>query len=100
MIVFTRLGGLITTAPLISTYPIPMQIKTWFYCYITFIMFPLVLAKAGFPIPTSIPALTMILLKEFVIGYIVGFVANVIFISVEIAADWFLCKWGLQPHRL
>ncbi len=99
VVVLTRLSGLMTTAPLISTYPIPMQIKTWLMAMVAFIMFPIVLAKAGFQMPTSIPELSIILLKEFMIGYIIGFVANVVFIGVEIAADLISMQMGLTASQ-
>lgn len=99
IIVFTRLGGLMVTAPLISTYPVPPQIKTWLVAMVAFIMFPIVLAKTGFQMPTTIPELAIILLKEFMIGYITGFVANVVFIAVEIAADLLSMQMGLTAAQ-
>lgn len=99
VVVFTRLSGMITTIPLISTYQIPIQIKVWFMAVMAFIMFPIVLAKTGFPIPTSMPELTIILMKEFIIGYVVGFVANVIYIGVSIAADLISMQMGLTAAQ-
>lgn len=99
VIVFTRLGGMISTAPLISAYPVPLQIKVWFMAAVTFIMFPIVLAKTGFQMPTNMPELTLILLKEFLIGYITGFIANVVFIAVEISADLISMQIGLTAAQ-
>lgn len=99
IVVFARLGGLMTTVPLISTYPIPVQVKTWFMASIAFIMFPLVMAKTGFQAPTNIPELAMILLKEFIIGYITGFIANVVFIGVEICANLISMQMGLTAAQ-
>lgn len=99
IVVFTRLSGMMTTAPLISTYPIPMQVKVWFMAAVAFILFPMVLAKAGFQTPTNIPELTIILIKEFMIGYIIGFVANIVFIGVEVAADLVSMQMGLTAAQ-
>lgn len=55
IIIFTRLSGMMTSAPLLSTYPIPIQIRAWFMALVAFIMLPLVMAQTGFPTPTSIP---------------------------------------------
>lgn len=99
IVIFTRLSGMMTSAPLLSTYPIPIQVKTWFMALIAFIMFPIVIVQTGFPAPTSIPELTVILLKEFIIGYITGFVANVVFIGVEIAADLVSMQMGLTAAQ-
>lgn len=99
VIVFTRLSGLMTSAPLISKYPIPMQVKIWFMALVAFIMFPVVLVKTGFQMPTSMPELTLILIKEFMVGYIAGFVANVVFIGVEISADLISMQMGLTAAQ-
>ena len=99
VVVFTRLSGMMMTAPLISTYPIPMQIKVWFMAAVAFILFPVVLAQHGFQIPTNIPALTLILIKEFIIGYIIGFIADIVFIGVEIAADLISMQMGLTAAQ-
>ncbi|MDD3436554.1 MAG: flagellar biosynthetic protein FliR [Candidatus Gastranaerophilales bacterium] len=99
VIVFTRLTGLMMSAPLISKYPIPFQIKAWFVTMISFIIFPIVLANVNFAMPTTIPELTLILIREFMIGYIVGFVANIIFIAVEISAELVSMQMGLTAAQ-
>jgi len=99
IVVFTRLGGLMTSAPLFSTYPIPGQVKAWLVATISLIIFPMVLAKGGFAMPTSMPELTVILLKEFSIGYIIGFVSNVLFIAVEMAANLISMQMALSAAQ-
>lgn len=99
IVVLTRLSGMMTSAPLLGTYPIPIQIKTWFMASIALIMFPIVAANSGFSLPTSIPELSIILIKEYLIGYIIGFVANVIFIGVQIAADLVSMEMGLTAAQ-
>lgn len=87
------------SAPLLSKYPIPYQLKVWFIAMISFIMFPMVLAQINFAIPTNIPELSVILIKEFMIGYIVGFVSNIIFVGVEISADLLSMQMGLTAAQ-
>lgn len=99
VVVFTRLSGLMMSAPLISTYPIPLQVKVWFMATISFIIFPIVLAKSGFQMPTNMPELTVILLKEFLIGYLTGFIANIVFISVEVSANLVSMQMGLTASQ-
>lgn len=99
IVVFTRLGGLMTSAPLFSTYPIPAQIKTWLVASIAFIMFPIVMASSGFQLPTSMPELMVILLKEFMIGYIIGFISNIVFIGVEMASEMLSIQMGLSAAQ-
>lgn len=99
IVILTRLSGMITRAPLISSYPIPNQIKIWFMASFALILFPIVSAQSGFQLPTSIPELVVILIREFMIGYITGFVASVIFIAMEIAADLISMQIGLTAAQ-
>jgi len=62
-------------------------------------MLPMVMAKINFVMPTNIPELSIILIKEFMIGYIAGFVANIVFISVEISADLISMQMGLTAAQ-
>lgn len=99
VVVLTRLSGFMSSAPMLSVYPIPVQVKAWFMATVSFIFFPLVLAKVGFQLPTNAPELIFILIKEFIVGYLVGFIANVVFIGVEIAADLLSMQMGLTAAQ-
>lgn len=99
MAILTRLSGLFATAPLISTYPIPMQAKAWLAALIAFILFPIVQYNTTFVVPNSVPALTMILLKEYAIGYAIGFCANLLFIGIELGVNTFTIQMGLSADQ-
>lgn len=96
MAVFTRISGLLTSAPLFSTYPIPMQIKIWLVCFIAFIIYPFVQGHSQFMIPHDIAGLTVVMIKEFAIGYIIGFCANLVFMAAELGANMFSIQMGLS----
>ena len=99
MAIFTRLSGLFTSAPLFSTYPIPQQVKIWLCAVIAFILFPIVQANTQFAIPTSVPALTLILFKEFLIGFAIGFCANILFVGIELGVNTFTIQMGLSADQ-
>ncbi len=99
MAIFTRLSGLFTSAPLFSTYPIPAQIKIWLAAAIAFILFPIVQANTQFVTPNSVPALTLILFKEFLIGYVIGFCANILFVGIELGVNTFTIQMGLSADQ-
>lgn len=99
MAIFTRLSGLFTSAPMFSTYPIPTQVKVWLAAAIAFILFPIVQANTQFVVPTSVPALSLILLKEFAIGYAIGFCANILFIGIELGVNTFTVQMGLSADQ-
>ena len=99
MAIFTRMSGLFASAPLISTYPIPMQVKVWLAALIAFILFPIVQYNTAFVAPNSVPALTMILFKEYMIGYVIGFCANLLFIGIELGVNTFTIQMGLSADQ-
>ena len=99
MAVLTRISGLFASAPLFSTYPIPMQVKIWLAALIAFILFPIVQANTEFVVPNSVPALTLILVKEYFIGYAIGFCANILFVGVELGVNTFAIQMGLSADQ-
>lgn len=99
MAIFTRLSGLMRSAPLFSTYPIPVQVKVWICALIAFILFPIVQMNTSFVAPTTVPALTMILVKEFLIGFAIGFCANLLFVGIELGVNTFTVQMGLSADQ-
>jgi len=97
--IVTRIGGLFSSAPMFSTFPIPNQVKIWLSGSIAFLIFPLIQAHTSFMAPTSVPELTVILFKEFLIGYAIGFCANVLFVSIELGANMFSIQMGLSSDQ-
>ena len=96
MAIITRLSGLFASAPLFSTYPIPRQGKIWLAALIAFILFPIVQNNTNFVAPTTVPVLIVILFKEYLIGYTIGFCANIIFAGIEFGANMFAIQMGLS----
>lgn len=99
MAILTRISGLFASAPLFSTYPIPIMAKIWLAALIAFVLFPIVQYNTNFAAPTSVPALTVILFKEFLIGYVIGFCANIIFVGVELGVNMFAIQMGLSASQ-
>lgn len=94
--ILTRLSGMFVSAPLFSTFPIPQQVKIWLSASISFLIFPIIQSKIQFIAPTSVPELAVILLKEFLIGFAIGYCANVLFIAIELGANMFSIQMGLS----
>lgn len=99
MAIFTRLTGLFMAAPMFSTYPIPMQVKIWLAAAIAFILFPIVQYNTHFVVPNSVPALTVILIKEFFVGFAMGYCANILFVGVELGVNMFAIQMGLSADQ-
>ena len=99
MAIFTRLTGLFMAAPMFSTYPIPMQVKIWLAAAIAFILFPIVQYNTHFVVPNSVPALTVILIKEFFVGFAMGYCENILFVGVELGVNMFAIQMGLSADQ-
>ena len=95
VIVFTRLTGLMVSAPLFSTYPIPTNVKVLLCATIAFIMYPLVVQSSGIVIPKDMLMLTIFLVKEFFIGFLIGFISKFIFSAVQIAGQTIGIQMGI-----
>lgn len=100
MVVVTRLSGLMATAPLFSTYPIPPQVKAWLVALIAFIMYPLVSANASFVVPVSMPEMTLFLVKEFLVGALIGYLANLMFAAIQMAGQVLSQQVGLAMSNM
>ncbi len=99
MAIFTRLSGLFASAPLFSTYPIPTQVKVWLAALVAFVLFPIIQLNTNFATPTSVPALTLVLFKEYIIGYAIGFCANILFVGIELGVNTFTIQMGLSADQ-
>lgn len=97
--VMTRVSAMFMSAPVFSTFPITPQVKIWLCASISFLIFPFILAQGGFVMPTTIPELFIILLKEFAIGYTIGFCANLVFIALDMAANLISIQMALSASQ-
>lgn len=100
IIVFTRIAGMISSAPLFSTYPIPTQAKVWLCAVVAFIMYPVVLKTSGLHAPTNMIEMTLFLVKEFFIGFLIGFIAKFIFTAVQIGGQTLGIQMGVAMGQV
>lgn len=88
VLVMTRLSGMMITAPLYSTYPIPTSIKAMLIALVAFITYPLIAKICPIEhMPTDLLALGIMAFKEIVVGSIIGFCINLIFIAIQISGQ-------------
>jgi flagellar biosynthetic protein FliR len=95
ILVFTRFAGMLATAPLISTFPIPMQIKAGLAVLSAFIVYPIVAQKINFAAPHDLFSLSILLFKEMAVGLLIGFTVSLIFTAVEIGGQILSIQMGL-----
>lgn len=96
MLVLTRITGLMISAPFFSTIQAPVMTKVWFSAIIAFIFFPLVQASKSFILPHNMPEFIILMIIEFAIGYLIGFVANLLIEGARMSGSILSIQMGLS----
>ncbi len=84
MIAGSRVTGLLVVAPFLGSAAVPTRIKIGLAFLLTLFLAPLVPAA---PAALSAPALAVLLLGEFAIGFLLGFTLQLIFEAGQIAGQ-------------
>ena len=84
LLVFARVGGLMSAAPLLGNHAIPRTVKVGLTLVFSLALVPLVSPGAG-PIPTGLPLLIFCVLKDGLFGLALGYMARILFAAVEMA---------------
>lgn len=100
ILIFTRISGMIFSMPLVSTYPIPQQIKIWLCALVAFLLFPMVATHTNFVVPQSMPEMILFMFREFSIGYIIGFCATFLFAAVQIGGEFISIQIGVSMSQV
>lgn len=95
ILVLTRLSGMLMTAPLFSTFPIPMQVKGGIAVLCAFIMYPFVLQISDISMPNDLIMLSGLVFKELLVGFLIGFCASLIFTGIQIGGQILSIQMGL-----
>jgi len=96
MLVFTRIAGMIQSAPFFSTIQAPTMTKVWFSATVAFILYPIVFASKNYIMPHNMAEFMILIAFEFLIGYLIGFVANLILEGVRMAGSIFSIQMALS----
>ncbi|MFH0702911.1 MAG: flagellar biosynthetic protein FliR [bacterium] len=95
LLVMARVSGMISTAPLLSTFPIPMMAKAGLAALSAFIMYPFVLKISLFQMPNDLITMSIMIFKELFVGILIGFCAELIFIGIQIGGQLLSIQMGL-----
>ena len=96
MLVFTRISGLINSAPFFSNINAPMPVKIWFSATVAFILYPIIYVNKNFIIPHSMPEIIILLTAEYLIGFLIGFLANLVIEGVRMSGSVLSVQMGLS----
>ena len=96
MLVFTRLTGLMQSAPFFINVEGPVMTKVWFSAIIAFMLYPIVLVSKAFIMPKDMVEFIILIAAEFLIGYLIGFIANLILEGVRMTGNILSIQTGLS----
>jgi flagellar biosynthetic protein FliR len=88
LLIMVRVGGVFMASPLLGNHALPRQVKVVVVIMISLLLAPVVHAPrlAG---PVNEMALIIMILSELTIGIVLGFSANIIFLAVQSAGEFF-----------
>lgn len=85
VLIFTRITGIFLAAPVLSSARIPPQVKVGLSLLVALVLCPVVGAPAA--LATETITFVLLVLKEAIVGLTFGFVANLVFASVQMAGE-------------
>jgi flagellar biosynthesis protein FliR len=95
LLILARMSGLFSTAPLLGTQSIPVQIKVAGSLFLSMLLFP-VIEKSGVFAAGSAFDFYSNLVKETVFGLVVGFAASFVFYAIQMAGEFISRQMGLD----
>lgn len=93
LLVFTRLLGLFTTAPVLSNQLVPMPLRVAISLGVTLIVLPL---YGGVTVSGGLAGLAPLVVQELLVGMLLGFVAVLVFTSLQFAGELLDMDMGLS----
>jgi flagellar biosynthetic protein FliR len=94
LLVLFRIGGMMVSAPLFNMRSIPPQAKVGMAVAIAFLLFPLHASKLV--VPTDLIQFALLAIQETILGLLIGFTANLVFMAVQMAGDFISTQMGLS----
>lgn len=92
-LIFVRMLGFVNQAPVLSRKEIPVMVKISFVMIFTGILSGIIIPTVTMPPKFD---LILLIILNFVVGALIGFVAKVIIIAVEAGADMINMQMGLS----
>ena len=86
LLMFTRIGGLMLTAPVLSSPRVPLSLRAGISILLTLLLLP-VTALPEASAAGSMIVIGLMVLREVLTGLIIGYTANLLFSIVQIAGE-------------
>lgn len=93
MLVFSRVGGLLMTMPVLGAAGIPVHARLAVAAPLSLLLLPL---AAQAPLPTTLSALLGGIVSEVLLGLLMGYCMQLVYAALGVAADLASTQAGLQ----
>ncbi|EAX48650.1 flagellar biosynthetic protein FliR [Thermosinus carboxydivorans Nor1] len=87
LLIFTRVTGILTTAPILGSRNIPVYTKAGFALILSYILTPIVVQRSHIIVPDQFGAYVFLVIGELLIGLILGYISSMIFYAVQMAGQ-------------
>jgi len=94
LFILARIAGVFIQAPLFSSRSFPTPAKVAFAIWLSIILWFVTPVFPGFP--TSILSFVLTLVAEVALGFLIGFICNIIFIAIQSAGEIIDLQMGLS----
>jgi flagellar biosynthesis protein FliR len=94
LLVLFRISGMLVSAPLFNMRNIPAQAKIGMAFAFALILFPL--HVANLVVPTDLIQFTVLAIQETILGILLGFTANLVFVALQMAGEFVSIQMGLS----
>jgi flagellar biosynthesis protein FliR len=98
MLILFRVSGMLFTAPFFNGRLIPVQLKVGLAFTISLLLFPL--HSMSFAIPKDLIQFSVIGAQEIMLGLILGFIADLVFVALQMAGDFISVQIGLSASAI
>jgi flagellar biosynthesis protein FliR len=102
-LIFTRGLAVLITGPIFSQRSIPAPFKIGLAGLLSLLILPAAtshLNPVSTPFPQDLPRFLLVVAQEILIGVLIGFVSNLVFVAVDIAAKIMGLQMGFQAANL
>jgi len=95
MLILARVTSLLVVAPVFGHQTVPLQLKVGLGAFLSFVLFPIVASQAP-QADVHLAALVIMVLREVIVGLIIGFSISLIFGGVRLAGELIGFDMGLS----
>ena len=94
LLILFRISGMLLTAPLLNMNSIPQPVKIGLSFSLALVLFPF--HSANFVVPGDLIQFAVIGAQEIILGMLLGFAANLIFVAIQMAGEFISVQMGMS----